>query len=56
MFTVIGIELVWFALYRRHLISPYFAIGLVLLTCGLATWIVPYITPVQISRHQDIKP
>ena len=52
-FAVVAVQILWFVLYRRHLISLYLAIGLLLVTCGLAIWILPYLTPVHLVRQAD---
>ena len=45
--AVIVAEILWYALFRAKMISAYVAIGLVLVTCILATFGLPYVTPVQ---------
>ena len=41
-FGVIAVELLWFVLRHRHVISGRAAIGLVLVTAGVAIWLAPY--------------
>ena len=44
---VIVAEIFWYVLFRAGMISAYVAIGLVLVTCILATFGLPYVTPVR---------
>lgn len=44
-FVVVAIEIGWLVLERMRIISPWVAIGLVLLTCVLAIWLLPYFSP-----------
>ena len=45
--AVIVAELLWYVLFRAGMFSAYVAIGLVLVTCILATFGLPYVTPVR---------
>jgi hypothetical protein len=49
---IIAVQIAWYVLYRLHIISSYAGIGLLLITCGLATWLLPYFTPVKIGRQK----
>src|SRR5260370_9892236 len=52
-FAVIAIEVFWYVLFRMHVVSSYVAIGLILVTCGLATWYLPFLTPVWFGRKAE---
>jgi hypothetical protein len=54
-FIVVAVQLCWFALYRVGIISSYVAIGLLLLTCGLAVWLLPYFSPVRLKAQTEIR-
>lgn len=56
MLAFLVIEIIWYVLYRRHLISTELALGLVLVTFGFTLWIVPYVTPVEPSGSQAPRP
>jgi hypothetical protein len=45
--AVIVAEIFWYVLFRAGTISAYVGIGLVLATCILATFGLPYVTPVR---------
>jgi len=45
-------EFLWFALFQVKVISMGVAIGLVVATCVVGTWALPYWTPVQPARRE----
>jgi hypothetical protein len=47
---VIVLQVLWFCLTVRHIISPRLALVLVLVTCILSLWLLPYLIPVNRSR------
>jgi DNA-directed RNA polymerase subunit RPC12/RpoP len=49
---VVAAQLSWFVLYRFGIIASYVGIGLLLLTCGLAIWLLPYFSPVRLRLHR----
>lgn len=51
-FGIIAIQGLWFVLARWQVIPAPVAIGLLLLTCGLAMWLLPYLTPVKLSAEE----
>ena len=50
---VVAVELFWFALERFQVISSHLAIALVLVTCVLAVWLLPYFTSVRSKLESD---
>ena len=46
---VVIIQVVWFVLAIRHIIAPLLALALVVLTCILTIWLLPYLIPVNRS-------
>ena len=52
-FVVIALALLWFALFRMHIVSAYFAITLLLTTLALTVWLFPYLCSVQAERRPD---
>jgi len=50
---VVAVEILWFVLERMHIISPYIALALILITCGLAIWLLPYFTPTRLKRQME---
>lgn len=48
--AVVVLELLWYVLFRVRIISPYTAIGLLFVTCGVATFYLPYLTPVRLAQ------
>jgi hypothetical protein len=52
--VVVAIALIWFMLERMHYISPYTAIGLLLVTFVLTIWLVPYFA--NVHRKPDAEP
>jgi hypothetical protein len=51
---VVAILLAWFILEKTRIISPFVAIGLVLLTGALAIWLLPYFTRVIPERQASL--
>ena len=54
-FGVIALQLVCFALSLKQILSPFTAIALLLVICGLALWLLPYVAPVQPSGRPGEK-
>ena len=49
--VIIAVQIFWYVLYHLHTISAYVAIGLLLVVCGLAIWLLPHLTPVRLGRQ-----
>jgi len=45
--AVVAIEILCYFLFRFRVISPQVTLGLILVTFGLATYFLPYLTPVR---------
>src|SRR5438045_1158638 len=50
-FIGLGVQFLWFGLYRARTIPASAAIGLVVLTCLLGIWLLPMLTPVKLRRE-----
>src|ERR1043166_3218928 len=50
MFGVIALQIGWFVLAQFQVVSRYTAIALLLATCGLAIWLLPYFSPVKLRK------
>ena len=50
---VVVVQLLWFALEKLHIISPYIALVLLLVTFGLAVWLLPYLTPTRLKGRVE---
>jgi hypothetical protein len=47
----VSIQIFWFILHYLGLVSRYGAIGLLLVTCGLALWLLPYFSPTTLRQR-----
>jgi len=54
--VVLAVLILWFVMFQMHLISPLVAIALTVATCGLATWLLPYFTPVRLEQKSTKGP
>ena len=54
--VVVVLQVLWFLLALRHVISAQIALLLILLTCILSLWLLPYLTPVNRSGPMPPKP
>jgi hypothetical protein len=54
-FGVIALQFLCFGLSLKQIISPPVALGLLVAVCGLALWLLPYLTPVQRSGQPGDK-
>src|SRR6266403_1684146 len=54
--AVVALQACWFLLAIRRAVSRPLAFLLVVLTCVLALWLLPYLTPVTRSGSPDAKP
>ena len=50
-FIGIGVQFLWFGLYRARTIPVSAAIGLVVFTFLLGIWLLPILTPVKLRRE-----
>src|SRR5436190_24140141 len=46
---VVAVQFGWLGLFRLGIVSNYAGIGLLLATCGLATWLMPYFLSVRLK-------
>ena len=53
---IVAIQLCWWVMGRRHLISNSVAIAFLLVTLGLYIWIFPILVPLRLHKRQDTKP
>ena len=54
-FIIVAVQIGWFVLCRAGAISRYTAIGLLLLTCGVAIWLQPYFSPMRLAPEAESK-
>jgi RsiW-degrading membrane proteinase PrsW (M82 family) len=49
--AVVAIQVLWFMMYRWRAIPWHVTIGMLLVTCSLAIWFLPHLTPVRRGRQ-----
>jgi hypothetical protein len=53
IFAFIAVQVLWFVMARRHIVSGLLAIALLVVTCALTVWLAPYIIAAEIKPGVD---